>query len=244
VLLTGLGPIVAQLTQFVQHLAAADPKLIRLGIVAGIAVAALGPLLTILGNIGTAIAALLSPIGLLLIAIAAVGAFGIQHFGSLDNLLRQAAISMAKLSLIAAHNLTPDIQNLAFVWANNLRPAIVNATGAATAFVQGPLRQWLIDTAANVEKLRLSLQNLIDTLSRAKNLASMATTPGPDMTGATSIGKVAPPSQGGLGGLLSSIFGGFRAEGGGVSAGQTYVVGERGPELLHMGGNGSVSPTT
>jgi phage-related minor tail protein len=46
----------------------------------------------------------------------------------------------------------------------------------------------------------------------------------------------------GKGGLLSkgfaAVFGGHRASGGPVQAGKTYVVGERGPELLLMGGRG------
>ncbi len=46
---------------------------------------------------------------------------------------------------------------------------------------------------------------------------------------------------GGFGGLLASIgsiFGGGRAIGGPVSAGKSYLVGERGPEILRMGGQG------
>jgi hypothetical protein len=47
----------------------------------------------------------------------------------------------------------------------------------------------------------------------------------------------------GLGSLLSrgfaTVFGGHRAGGGPVQAGKAYVVGERGPELLLMGGRGS-----
>ena len=44
--------------------------------------------------------------------------------------------------------------------------------------------------------------------------------------------------------LVASSFGGARAGGGPVSAGQTYLVGERGPELLHMGSGqgGSITP--
>ena len=49
---------------------------------------------------------------------------------------------------------------------------------------------------------------------------------------------------GGGGGLsLGSLnFGGPRAEGGPVSAGKTYLVGERGPELVRFGQSGHVSP--
>lgn len=47
------------------------------------------------------------------------------------------------------------------------------------------------------------------------------------------------------GGILSaigSIFGGFRANGGPVSAGKGYVVGERGPEYFVPGGSGTIIP--
>lgn len=43
---------------------------------------------------------------------------------------------------------------------------------------------------------------------------------------------------GGGGGILGSLFGGFRANGGNVDPWKTYVVGEKGPELLRMGGSG------
>ena len=45
---------------------------------------------------------------------------------------------------------------------------------------------------------------------------------------------------GGGGGFLSSIFGGFRAMGGPVGAGRSYVVGERGPELFVPNTSGTV----
>jgi len=48
--------------------------------------------------------------------------------------------------------------------------------------------------------------------------------------------------KGGLGGFFSGIFGGFRAEGGPVSAGKAYVVGERGPEMFVPRGSGSIVP--
>lgn len=41
---------------------------------------------------------------------------------------------------------------------------------------------------------------------------------------------------------LAGSFGGFRAMGGSVDAGKTYMVGESGPELLQMGGSGFVTP--
>lgn len=46
----------------------------------------------------------------------------------------------------------------------------------------------------------------------------------------------------GIGSFFSGLFGGARAEGGPVAAGKSYLIGERGPEILSMGGNGFVSP--
>ena len=43
-----------------------------------------------------------------------------------------------------------------------------------------------------------------------------------------------------LGGLIGGIFGGFRANGGSVSSGRAYVVGENGPELMVPGVSGTV----
>ena len=46
-----------------------------------------------------------------------------------------------------------------------------------------------------------------------------------------------------IGGFLGNLFGGGRASGGPVRAGQTYLVGEKGPELLTMGSNrGFITP--
>lgn len=48
----------------------------------------------------------------------------------------------------------------------------------------------------------------------------------------------------GIGGFFSSLFGGGKASGGSVLGGKSYLVGERGPEILHMGGNGFVQPNS
>jgi hypothetical protein len=51
-------------------------------------------------------------------------------------------------------------------------------------------------------------------------------------------------TQGGgiVGGLLSGMFGGFKAEGGPVESGVPYIVGERGPELFVPPGSGNIVP--
>lgn len=46
----------------------------------------------------------------------------------------------------------------------------------------------------------------------------------------------------GITGFLGGLFGGFRAEGGSVSGGRAYVVGERGPELFVPGASGAIVP--
>lgn len=47
---------------------------------------------------------------------------------------------------------------------------------------------------------------------------------------------------GGLAEAMSSVFSGARADGGPVTAGGTYLVGERGPEVFRPSGAGSVEP--
>jgi hypothetical protein len=46
----------------------------------------------------------------------------------------------------------------------------------------------------------------------------------------------------GIGNFFSGLFGGGRAAGGPVMGGKSYVVGEHGREILHMGSNGFITP--
>lgn len=55
-------------------------------------------------------------------------------------------------------------------------------------------------------------------------------------------GASASSAGNGVGSFLSGLFGGKREAGGPVSAGKTYLVGERGPELVKMAGSGTVIP--
>jgi hypothetical protein len=50
------------------------------------------------------------------------------------------------------------------------------------------------------------------------------------------------PIVSGIGNLVSSAFGGFRANGGSVTAGTPYVVGERGAELFVPKSSGTIIP--
>lgn len=48
----------------------------------------------------------------------------------------------------------------------------------------------------------------------------------------------------GIGGAIDSAFGGFRADGGSVQAGKSYVVGERGAEMFVPSSNGTIVPNS
>jgi len=48
---------------------------------------------------------------------------------------------------------------------------------------------------------------------------------------------------GGTGSIFSKLFGGFRASGGTVTGGRSYMVGEKGPELFTPGRTGSIAPS-
>lgn len=50
------------------------------------------------------------------------------------------------------------------------------------------------------------------------------------------------PVVSGISGLIDRVFGGFRAMGGPVSSGSSYIVGERGPELFTPSRSGSIVP--
>jgi hypothetical protein len=59
-----------------------------------------------------------------------------------------------------------------------------------------------------------------------------------DITGALFSGS----TGGGIFSSIAGFFGGGKASGGPVYPGSTYLVGEKGPELLHMGTAGMVTP--
>ena len=50
------------------------------------------------------------------------------------------------------------------------------------------------------------------------------------------------PVVAGIGGLIDKVFGGFKAAGGPVTSGTSYIVGERGPELFTPSRSGSIIP--
>ena len=61
--------------------------------------------------------------------------------------------------------------------------------------------------------------------------------------GASTGGRTAG-STGSIGSAFASLFGGFRADGGQVTAGRAYIVGERKPEIFIPPTNGTIAPDT
>ena len=57
----------------------------------------------------------------------------------------------------------------------------------------------------------------------------------------TALGELS--TVGGTGSIFDKLFGGFRASGGTVTGGRSYVVGEKGPELFTPGRTGSIAPS-
>lgn len=101
-----------------------------------------------------------------------------------------------------------------------LAPAIGTILGAALTAV-GKILGGLIDGFSAVLGVITGVVNAIKTLV--------------DLVRSNPVVK-------GISGLISSAFGGARAEGGSVSAGKSYLVGERGAELFTPSSNGMIVP--
>ena len=80
------------------------------------------------------------------------------------------------------------------------------------------------------------LKGFLDTIRRIAAEAAAAQIFGPKSGGGLGLGDL-------VSGFVSGLFGGKRAEGGPVSAGKAYLVGERGPELFAPGSSGSIVPS-
>jgi phage-related minor tail protein len=89
-------------------------------------------------------------------------------------------------------------------------------------------------SAASTGKLSLG------DLAKAGVAATEAIAGGSMSSVASAAGGLGAALGSALGGVLSSIFGGARADGGAVSAGSAYLVGERGPELFRPGVSGQI----
>lgn len=96
--------------------------------------------------------------------------------------------------------------------------------------MQDQLKNGLLDAIVAGESFADVLSNIAQQFARAALEAALFNS-----------GPMASGGGGGLlGGVIGSLFGGFRAGGGSVSSGRAYVVGENGPELMVPGVSGTV----
>lgn len=98
--------------------------------------------------------------------------------------------------------------------------------------MQDQLKNGLLDAIVAGESFADVLRNIAQQFARAAIEAALFNS-GPMASGGGGGGGL-------LGGVIGSIFGGFRASGGSVSSGRAYVVGENGPELMIPGVSGTV----
>ena len=112
------------------------------------------------------------------------------------------------------------------------------ATSLANAAASGKL------SLADLGKAALSAINSFEQaiLSGSGAGAGGAGNSGGGANPITGLASALGAALGGNGG--ADPFGGARADGGDVSAGQSYIVGERGPEVFHPGVSGAVDATS
>jgi len=117
---------------------------------------------------------------------------------------------------------------------------------------------WFADILNFIAPILSGISSVISGVSSITSTGSgsmtggAATTGTGSTTGATSGSSSSSSSSStkSSGGFLSTILSGiscifsFLAEGGPAQAGQSYIVGERGPEMLHMGSSGYVQPNS
>lgn len=134
-------------------------------------------------------------------------------------------------------------------WGRRYKRAVRENDSEAAAFAsaqQARSQQELTDRGAvrdSINTERRALENLMDTPDDKTTLTI-------DVVGEESIAAAARTisNLAAMSGNVISVFlqgiSGKRASGGPVSAGKTYLVGEKGPELLHMGSqSGRMTPT-
>jgi len=144
VLIPVLGQLLDALTPVIDVITSAEPANLSLIIgLLGIAAAA-GPVISVLGTIGTLLGALFSPIGLLVGSIVALGVVASNTFGGFDRLLSAAATGAQNLvfglrdALFAAmEGAANTLNTIATGIVAVLTGILTQASGAAQAIVDG-----------------------------------------------------------------------------------------------------------
>lgn len=122
-------------------------------------------------------------------------------------------------------NFSKSAQSAGQVMSSTVLAGLNGITDAFASMVTGAKFSWqnLINSMEQM-LIKSAIQTLISKLLQSLNLGGAS-------------------GGGGGAGLLSGLFGGGHADGGDVTPGKTYLVGERGPELLQIGAaGGSIVP--
>jgi len=152
--------------------------------------------------------------------------------------LERYNIELERLEKLRSSGLDQDTYNRAVEQAKETYEAATESLQEMSAFaeqaarnIQDTLAQFLFDPFT--EGLDGMLKGFADTLRRMAAEAASAAI----------LESLFPAASGGLSGFLGGLFG-RRASGGPVAAGRSYLVGERGPEVVTMGASGSVTPNS
>jgi hypothetical protein len=194
----------------------------------GIGMTALGTVMTLGGTIIAGFGAGLTALtmGFATFAIPVTGAFLVLStlFGAINNVYPGGAMQMfSDLGTTAAFFGTQI--------ATALTPYITSVTDQVTGLTSA------------LETAKTTLEGLVSGLNAYNTTASQVATINTAVTsGQVSQADLNQITLNAIGSQFSSMFGGGRAEGGNVSAGTPYLVGERGPELFMPRSNGSIMP--
>lgn len=195
-------------------------------IVAGLA-AALGPVISLIGNLTIAMSFLAAhPVVAVIAGMAAVAAALVVAYNK-SATFRDAVNKLAS----AGRELWNAIQPLISLIGNALKSAFASIGPAASGAM--PALTSFVSTLATI----------ISYVSRAIGALASLSSKLNSMSGGgllSSVGNVVKTII--PGGAFLDAIGGGRAHGGNVASGQSYLVGERGPEVVTMGRSGSVTP--
>lgn len=187
--------LVSTVTEWASKFSNLDDRTKKMILVALGLVAALGPLLMVIGSLGIAIgglttlfALIVSPIGVVVLGIAGLIAIGVLLWKNWD-----------KIKAVG--------QEVALAFKNTW----------------GELVDWLKEKVDNMIEI---FNRIIDKIKEVMSWINKY----------TSFGSL------GVGGLISSAFGGGRASGGFVRSNTSYLVGENGPEIFSPSQNGNIIP--
>ena len=216
------------------------------------------PLLAVTGlfaGLRLALRALLGPIGLVILAVEVL----VRFWDDIVRLTRQATNSVIGFfnSLIEGFNSFFETQiDFIPMWEENVNAPIEETTNETLPALFDGLEDGLGDLEEPLSSFQQTLMDAMDTVAEISSLGSRAFDRLADsLTDFVTTGRfqirdfaqfvirefIRIQIRSALANSFS-LFGGFRQQGGPVNAGQSYIVGEAGPELFVPNVNGNIVP--